>query len=88
MSEEVGDDMGEVGECEWGGWGGGVVFFFNDTATTEIYTPFPTRRSSDLTDWSGGGAGRRLNQEAGVSARATGGSWRFYYKKEIGRAHV
>src|SRR3712207_7681539 len=24
------------------------VFFFNDTATTEIYTPFPTRRSSDL----------------------------------------
>src|SRR3712207_8034691 len=24
-------------------------FFFNDTATTEIYTPFPTRRSSDLT---------------------------------------
>src|SRR3712207_7792076 len=25
-----------------------VSFFFNDTATTEIYTPFPTRRSSDL----------------------------------------
>src|SRR6202522_640286 len=25
-----------------------VFFFFNDTATTEIYTPFPTRRSSDL----------------------------------------
>src|ERR1044071_9502263 len=25
-----------------------VIFFFNDTATTEIYTPFPTRRSSDL----------------------------------------
>src|SRR2546430_13626837 len=24
------------------------VFFFNDTATTEIYTLFPTRRSSDL----------------------------------------
>src|SRR5687768_17952582 len=24
------------------------IFFFNDTATTEIYT-FPTRRSSDLT---------------------------------------
>src|SRR6266481_7293214 len=23
-------------------------FFFNDTATTEIYTLFPTRRSSDL----------------------------------------
>src|ERR1044072_6954395 len=25
-------------------------FFFNDTATTEIYTSFPTRRSSDLPD--------------------------------------
>src|SRR5574337_970897 len=27
-----------------------VFFFFNDTATTEIYTSFPTRRSSDLRD--------------------------------------
>src|SRR3712207_7684612 len=26
-----------------------MCFFFNDTATTEIYTLFPTRRSSDLT---------------------------------------
>src|SRR6266853_4255032 len=26
------------------------LFFFNDTATTEIYTLFPTRRSSDLDD--------------------------------------
>src|ERR1035438_6263973 len=25
-----------------------LFFFFNDTATTEIYTSFPTRRSSDL----------------------------------------
>ena len=25
-----------------------MFFFFNDTATTEIYTLFPTRRSSDL----------------------------------------
>ena len=25
------------------------MFFFNGTATTEIYTSFPTRRSSDLT---------------------------------------
>src|SRR2546430_17663441 len=25
-----------------------AFFFFNDTATTEIYTSFPTRRSSDL----------------------------------------
>src|SRR5579863_10646812 len=25
-----------------------TFFFFNDTATTEIYTLFPTRRSSDL----------------------------------------
>ena len=24
--------------CRHGGWGGGVFFFFNDTATTEIYT--------------------------------------------------
>src|SRR3712207_7911195 len=24
------------------------MFFFNDTATAEIYTSFPTRRSSDL----------------------------------------
>ena len=32
---------GESGEGGWGGWGGGggcVCFFFNDTATTEIYT--------------------------------------------------
>src|SRR3546814_20333629 len=31
-----------------------VMFFFNDTATTEIYTvthSFPTRRSSDLGCW-------------------------------------
>src|SRR5256885_3307527 len=27
-----------------------IFFFFNDTATTEIYTLFPTRRSSDLCD--------------------------------------
>src|SRR2546421_1697705 len=27
---------------------GMFFFFFNDTATTEIYTSFPTRRSSDL----------------------------------------
>src|SRR5690554_8200306 len=27
-----------------------LFFFFNDTATTEIYTLFPTRRSSDLSD--------------------------------------
>ena len=30
----VGEGYGGVG----GGRGGGVVFFFNDTATTEIYT--------------------------------------------------
>src|SRR5688572_32767301 len=28
------------------------TFFFNDPATTEIYTSFPTRRSSDLTSLS------------------------------------
>src|SRR5215467_7850985 len=27
-------------------------FFFNDTATTEIYTSFPTRRSSDLDEFA------------------------------------
>src|SRR5438045_9397010 len=27
-----------------------IFFFFNDTSTTEIYTLFPTRRSSDLID--------------------------------------
>src|SRR3954465_9617307 len=27
-----------------------ALFFFNDTATTEIYTLSPTRRSSDLWD--------------------------------------
>ena len=32
------------------GGGGGVYFFFNDTATTEIYTLSPTRRSSDLSE--------------------------------------
>src|SRR6266542_3190277 len=32
-------------------------FFFNDTATTEIYTLFPTRRSSDLRDRAGPPAG-------------------------------
>src|SRR5574340_1107876 len=34
-----------------------LVFFFNDTATTEIYTLSPTRRSSDLprlARWEGG----------------------------------
>src|SRR5688572_31817903 len=29
-------------------WSVVLFFFFNDTATTEIYTSFPTRRSSDL----------------------------------------
>src|SRR2546430_6587863 len=28
-----------------------IFFFFNDTATTEIYTSFPTRRSSDLVEF-------------------------------------
>src|SRR2546422_4475135 len=37
-------------------------FFFNDTATTEIYTPFPTRRSSDLDRFSTI-AGRKLLED-------------------------
>src|SRR2546430_10315139 len=38
-------------------------FFFNDTATTEIYTPFPTRRSSDLD-------GAQADEEHDCSVRA------------------
>src|SRR2546430_17198943 len=36
-----------------------TVFFFNDTATTEIYTLSPTRRSSDLSE----GAVQRCPEE-------------------------
>src|SRR3989449_5150861 len=43
-----------------------VFFFFNDTATTEIYTPFPTRRSSDLSGRPEVGA--RLEGRVGVVA--------------------
>src|SRR5690348_17844450 len=39
-------------------------FFFNDTATTEIYTLFPTRRSSDLQLDSGpGGCAQRRDAQ-------------------------
>ena len=38
-----------------------VFFFFNDTATTEIYT-FPTRRSSDLLEMQKLAAESRLQQ--------------------------
>src|SRR5260363_460863 len=41
-------------------------FFFNDTATTEIYTSFPTRRSSDLGPrrfpWPCGAVGARARR--------------------------
>src|SRR2546422_8572754 len=40
------------------------IFFFNDTATTEIYTSFPTRRSSDL-------AGLPLVQALDILAQQT-----------------
>src|SRR2546429_10014939 len=46
-------------------------FFFNDTATTEIYT-FPTRRSSDLL--KPGDASRALARCRGVVPRAIPGS--------------
>src|SRR3712207_8146321 len=40
-------------------------FFFNDTATTEIYTSFPTRRSSDLRHLAAGDLpGRDLEDHA------------------------
>src|SRR2546427_6488509 len=49
-------------------------FFFNDTATTEIYTPFPTRRSSDLAAGRNGGrpgrdgqAGRQCHELASAA---------------------
>src|SRR2546427_2145411 len=43
-----------------------LLFFFNDTATTEIYTLFPTRRSSDL---RGRGRGRQGRGERAARAR-------------------
>src|SRR2546430_6936265 len=52
-------------------------FFFNDTATTEIYTLFPTRRSSDLRPVrpaasvsSGGTSRRRSTASATVATRS------------------
>src|SRR3546814_13690668 len=46
------------------------VFFFNDTAATEIYTylthSFPTRRSSDLVGGSGSGKSVLLNTILGL----------------------
>src|SRR3712207_8004520 len=50
-------------------------FFFNDTATTEIYTLFPTRRSSDLRSpmlaptWPS--AAGRLEQGTASTTRST-----------------
>src|SRR5260364_469118 len=46
-------------------------FFFNDTATTEIYTSFPTRRSSDLPGGSAGAvSGWRLPRDFARKLRA------------------
>src|SRR2546430_4016983 len=42
-------------------------FFFNDTATTEIYTSFPTRRSSDLR-----AGARSIRRLAGARSLAVG----------------
>src|SRR3712207_8446942 len=50
-------------------------FFFNDTATTEIYTSFPTRRSSDLFGGDGGDRPRDLpwrSAPAGLHAQGGG----------------
>src|SRR3712207_7076426 len=50
-------------------------FFFNDTATTEIYTSFPTRRSSDLFGGDGGDRPRDLPRRpapAGLHAQGGG----------------
>src|SRR3712207_7300612 len=51
-----------------------MCFFFNDTATTEIYTSFPTRRSSDLPpDDRRAGAGVRGGGRGGPGGRADRG---------------
>src|SRR2546422_822911 len=44
-------------------------FFFNDTATTEIYTLSPTRRSSDLGSASGAAAGRNRSMQRTPSSQ-------------------
>src|SRR5438105_13710512 len=54
-----------------------LCFFFTDTATPAIYTPFPTRRSSDLLQSQrrgehvdfGARPGRRLAQRLGAQDR-------------------
>src|SRR5258707_4457422 len=52
-------------------------FFFNDTATTEIYTLSPTRRSSDLASPSaastcpGAGSGRIRRRSTGSTSSPT-----------------
>src|SRR2546429_5849084 len=48
-------------------------FFFNDTATTEIYTLFPTRRSSDLASM-GSPSGTNGPTRRGSWGRSTAGS--------------
>src|SRR2546421_9736136 len=47
-----------------------LFFFFNDTATTEIYTPFPTRRSSDLLRLGEGATAALFTGSRCVSAEA------------------
>src|SRR2546422_7471464 len=46
-----------------------IFFFFNDTATTEIYTLFPTRRSSDLAKFLNGAAITGVRRALGASRR-------------------
>src|ERR1051326_4351146 len=50
--------------------GPNLDFFFNDTAPTEIYTPFPTRRSSDL-PWQPFAGLSVLASYAHIDARVT-----------------
>src|SRR2546430_12730338 len=59
-------------------------FFFNDTATTEIYTLFPTRRSSDLT--SRRPSGRRSFRSTRCSRAVVGCSGRRRGAGSRGRA--
>src|SRR5258708_29999910 len=60
-----------------------MIFFFNDTATTEIYTPFPTRRSSDL---SRAGLGFGGDAERGDEFDAVGGGE--ITERVMGRDHL
>ena len=76
----------DLGGCVGGGWGG-VFFFFNDTATTEIYTlslhdALPISRSANTP----------FRREFGIQhvfpVTCHVGAMKVAETNEIGRAHV